>query len=124
MVKINERKLAITQSSFKVKTQRFREYLELPASLYQQLENFGVIIEESFLLDWFPEGIGVYTVELLLSDGKTMLFSISTDDLESFSSHDTTDKFANRVRRNKQKPWNSEVIAWAAYLSERDDRVG
>lgn len=65
MVRVNGRRLDIARSSFTLKTNRFRDYLELQPNLYEQLEKFGVKVEEFFLLDWFPDGVDVYTVKLL-----------------------------------------------------------
>ena len=118
MVKANEKKLQSARLGFNAKTNRFREYLELPSSVYEQLEDFGVIVQRSFLLQWFPEDTNVFTVRLILSNGKSHSFCIATDDPDSFSYRDTTTAFMESVRKNKQKPWMSDIIAWEAYTLE------
>lgn len=118
MVKINLRRLQIARTGFEDLTKRFRDYCELPADVYKQLKNFGVEISTSYLLDWFPEGVDVFTVKLLLSDGTSKVFSVSPKDPEAFECYDKTNSFSTVVRKSKQKPWVRETIAWEAYLAE------
>ena len=85
------------------------------SALYEQLENFGVKLDEAIIISFFPDDYNVFCGRLINQDGAVCHFDINLDnsDYSEFELDVGIDDFCKRNRR--VKPWEYDIIASNLY---------
>jgi len=117
--RLNKKKLASQEASFRSENERFHRREMLPPSVFVHMEKYGVDINKSYLINWFPDDYRVYIVDIIDQSGMVYRFDHSIDG-EDEAPSDITPIFMDSVRRSTQKPWMPASIAWRAFKASQE----
>src|SRR5262245_260919 len=81
------------------------------ANLNRQLEQLGIVIRKSVLIDLFPDGENQFEGRLIRQDGQICSFSIDLEDSASAGLSVETEKLDRTL-----KPWSPEILAREFFL--------
>jgi len=88
--------------------------------VYAHFAAYCVEIQNSTLIRWFEDDVDCIVVDLIRQDSEVLRFYSATNSSQQESPKNITDIFMDTVRRNRQKPWNVEVIAWNSFNENSD----
>jgi hypothetical protein len=120
MKKPNAKSLERSLLDFETRNEAFRSGSFFNEFVYAHFAAYCVEIQNSTLIRWFEDDVDCIVVDLIRQDSEVLRFYSATNSSQQESPKNITDIFMDTVRRNRQKPWNVEVIAWNSFNENSD----